>query len=74
MCSKPDDEEQEIYFSGENDNTPITSSTQTLDLLALHLPPEKLVPYLVSKRIVYVSIFNEFYISIINILFINECS
>ncbi|OXU25360.1 hypothetical protein TSAR_005639 [Trichomalopsis sarcophagae] len=48
MCSKPDDEEQEIYFSGENDNTPITSSTQTLDLLALHLPPEKLVPYMLK--------------------------
>ncbi|KAJ8668090.1 hypothetical protein QAD02_009753 [Eretmocerus hayati] len=48
MCVQPDDETQEVYFSGENDNTPITSATQTLDLLALHLPPEKLVPYLLQ--------------------------
>lgn len=48
MCNKPDDEDQEVYFTGEHDNTPITSATQTLDLLALHLPPEKLVPYLVN--------------------------
>ncbi|XP_058803486.1 importin-4-like [Phymastichus coffea] len=48
MCSKPDDENQEVYFTGEDDNTPITSATQTLDLLALHLPPEKLVPYLLK--------------------------
>jgi hypothetical protein len=52
MCTKPDDENQEIYFTGENDNTPITSATQTLDLLALHLPPEKLLPYLVYIKII----------------------
>ena len=53
MRIKPDNENQEIYFTGEDDNTPITSATQTLDLLALHLPPEKLIPHLVnisSKR------------------------
>ncbi|XP_011501436.1 PREDICTED: importin-4-like [Ceratosolen solmsi marchali] len=48
MCTQPDDENQEIYFTGKNDNSPITSATQTLDLLALHLPPEKLLPHLLK--------------------------
>lgn len=48
MSSRPDDDNEEVYFSGENeDNTPITCATQTLDTLALHLPPEKLIPHLV---------------------------
>ncbi|KAK2578828.1 hypothetical protein KPH14_002445 [Odynerus spinipes] len=47
MSSRPDDDNEEVYFSGENeDNTPITCATQTLDILALHLPPEKLIPHL----------------------------
>ncbi|KAG7189765.1 hypothetical protein KM043_017429 [Ampulex compressa] len=47
MSTRPDNDNDEIYFSGENeDNTPITCATQTLDLLALHLPPEKLIPHL----------------------------
>lgn len=47
MKIKPEDENLEIYFTDEDDNTPVTSAAQTLDLLALHLPPEKIVPYLV---------------------------
>lgn len=48
MSTKPQDDNDEIYFSGDNeDSTPVTCATQTLDLLALHLPPEKLIPYLV---------------------------
>ncbi|XP_066592125.1 importin-4-like [Prorops nasuta] len=46
MSTKPEDENEEVYFSGDNeDNTPLTCATQTLDLLALHLPPEKLIPH-----------------------------
>ncbi|KAK1123971.1 hypothetical protein K0M31_006999 [Melipona bicolor] len=49
MSTKPQDDNDEIYFSGDNeDNTPITCATQTLDLLALHLPPEKLIPHLLQ--------------------------
>lgn len=49
MSSRPDDEDEEVYFNDDNeDQTPMTCATQTLDLLALHLPPDKLVPYLLN--------------------------
>ncbi|XP_011860165.1 PREDICTED: importin-4-like [Vollenhovia emeryi] len=44
MMNKPDDDDD--YSNVENDNTVLTSVTQTLDLLAMHLPPEKLIPHL----------------------------
>lgn len=50
MMSKPDDDDD--YSNAENDNTVLTSATQTLDLLAMHLPPEKLIPHLVSFRVI----------------------
>lgn len=50
MMSKPDDDDD--YSNAENENTVLTSATQTLDLLAMHLPPEKLIPHLVSFRII----------------------
>ncbi|XP_014468024.1 PREDICTED: importin-4-like [Dinoponera quadriceps] len=47
MTIRPDNDGDDDYISGENDNdTPITAATQTLDLLALHLPPEKLIPHM----------------------------
>lgn len=47
ISSRPDDEEEEIYFNGDNDDkTPMTCATQTLDALALYLPPDKLIPHL----------------------------
>jgi len=49
MMSKPDDDDD--YSNAENENTVLTSATQTLDLLAMHLPPEKLIPHLVSFEI-----------------------
>lgn len=49
MTTRPDDDGEED-INGESDNTPITAATQTLDLLALHLPPEKLIPHLVSLK------------------------
>ncbi|XP_060832672.1 importin-4-like [Bombus pascuorum] len=49
MSSRPEDDNDEVYFSGDNDdNTPVTCATQTLDLLALNLPPEKLIPQLLQ--------------------------
>lgn len=54
MTIRPDNDGDDDYISGENDNnTPITAATQTLDLLALHLPPEKLIPHMVSLKIIY---------------------
>ncbi|KAG8238815.1 hypothetical protein J437_LFUL010529 [Ladona fulva] len=47
MSFPPEDEDHEDYFAEETEgNTPMTCATQTLDVLALHLPPEKLVPSL----------------------------
>lgn len=53
MITRPDIDSDDDYTNTENDNTALTSSTQTLDLLALHLPPEKLLPHLVSFTVVY---------------------
>lgn len=47
MAQKPEDDVNEEYFLGDPDQfTPITIATQTLDLIALNVPPEKVVPYL----------------------------
>ncbi|XP_076287223.1 importin-4 [Lasioglossum baleicum] len=39
-------DEDEDYFTDNEDNEPVTCAAQVLNLLALHLPPEKLVPQL----------------------------
>ncbi|XP_030751473.1 importin-4-like [Sitophilus oryzae] len=50
MAQQPDDEGNEEYFLGDPDQyTSITVATQTLDLIALHIPAEKVVPYLLTK-------------------------
>nr|XP_033340225.1 importin-4-like [Megalopta genalis] len=46
MSTRSEDDEDEVYFTDNEDNTPVTCATQVLDLLALHLPPEKLIPQL----------------------------
>lgn len=44
-----DDNDDEEYFVGSDDNTtPKTAATQTMDLLALNIPPEKLIPPLLT--------------------------
>ncbi|XP_046413500.1 importin-4-like isoform X1 [Neodiprion fabricii] len=49
MAEPPTDESDEAYFCDNvDDSTPMTCATQTLDLLALHLPPEKLIPYVLQ--------------------------
>ncbi|XP_049818951.1 importin-4-like isoform X2 [Aethina tumida] len=50
MGQQPDNEACEDYFMGDPDQfTSITVATQTLDLIALHMPAEKVVPYLLTK-------------------------
>lgn len=50
MAQQPEDEGNEEYFLGDPDQfTSITVATQTLDLIALHIPAEKVVPYLLTK-------------------------
>lgn len=49
MCLKPDDDGDEEYFTGDPDSSnPMTCATQTLDLLALHIAADKLIPPVVS--------------------------
>ncbi|KAJ6642756.1 Importin-4, partial [Pseudolycoriella hygida] len=46
-----DDEEsdgEDDYFTGNENSNPRTTATQTMDLLALHVPPEKLIPPLLQ--------------------------
>lgn len=51
--TRPGNDSDDDYINTESENTVLTSSTQTLDLLALHLPPEKLLPHLVSFEVIY---------------------
>ncbi|XP_067002902.2 importin-4 [Anabrus simplex] len=49
MCLPPENEDQEEYFTDDaSANSPMTCATQTLDILALHLPPDKLLPPLLQ--------------------------
>lgn len=49
MATKPEgDEDDEEYFLGEDSSNPMTTATQTMDLLALNVPPEKLIPPLLQ--------------------------
>lgn len=50
MAQKADEDGEEEYFLGESDQySTITIATQTLDLVALHTPADKVVPYLLTK-------------------------
>lgn len=50
MAQKPEDDVHEEYFMGDPDQyTSTTIATQTLDLIALHIPAEKVVPYLLTR-------------------------
>lgn len=39
---------EDDYFAGNDNCNPRTTATQTMDLLALHVPPEKLIPPLLQ--------------------------
>lgn len=39
---------EEDYFTGNENSNPRTTATQTMDLLALNVPPEKLIPPLLQ--------------------------
>lgn len=43
-----DDLNEEQYFVNSDESSPRTTATQTMDLLALHVPPEKLLPPLLA--------------------------
>jgi len=48
MSVRPEYDDSEEYFTEDADaSTPMTCATETLDILALHLPPDKLLPPLV---------------------------
>ena len=50
MSTASDDtgDEQEEYFGSNEVSTPMTCATQTLDVLALNIPPKNLIPPLLS--------------------------
>ncbi|XP_061389190.1 importin-4-like [Musca vetustissima] len=49
MATEPEgDDDDEEYFLGEDSSNPMTTATQTMDLLALNVPPEKLIPPLLQ--------------------------
>ncbi|XP_036345466.1 LOW QUALITY PROTEIN: importin-4-like [Rhagoletis pomonella] len=49
MATEPENEDDdEEYFLGEDNSNPMTTATQTMDLLALSVPPEKLIPPLLQ--------------------------
>uniref|UniRef100_A0A6M2DTC3 Putative karyopherin importin beta 3 n=1 Tax=Xenopsylla cheopis TaxID=163159 RepID=A0A6M2DTC3_XENCH len=49
MSSPSVDDSDEDYFVDDADNAnPLTCATQTMDSLALHLPPEKLLPHILN--------------------------
>uniref|UniRef100_A0A1I8NQF8 Importin N-terminal domain-containing protein n=1 Tax=Stomoxys calcitrans TaxID=35570 RepID=A0A1I8NQF8_STOCA len=48
MATEAQDDDDEDYFLGEDSSNPMTTATQTMDLLALNVPPEKLIPPLLQ--------------------------
>uniref|UniRef100_A0A1A9UP14 26S proteasome non-ATPase regulatory subunit 5 n=1 Tax=Glossina austeni TaxID=7395 RepID=A0A1A9UP14_GLOAU len=45
MATEPESgDDDEEYFLGEDNSNPMTTATQTMDLMALNVPPEKLIP------------------------------
>lgn len=43
-----DSDAEDDYFTGNENSNPRTTATQAMDLLALHIPPEKLIPPLLQ--------------------------
>lgn len=48
MATSAGEDDDEEYFVDEEETSPRTTATQTMDLLALHIPPEKLLPPLLA--------------------------
>ncbi|XP_063703113.1 importin-4-like [Culicoides brevitarsis] len=50
LMSSPveDDDEEEEYFGSNEVSTPMTCATQTMDVLALNVPPKQLIPSLLA--------------------------
>ncbi|XP_018320441.1 importin-4 isoform X2 [Agrilus planipennis] len=52
MAQKPEDESEanEDYYQGDPDEyTATTIASQTLDLIALHVPPDKVIPFILTR-------------------------
>ncbi|XP_017781860.1 PREDICTED: importin-4-like [Nicrophorus vespilloides] len=50
MAHQPEDDINEEYFEGDPDQfTSTTVAAQTLDLIALYVPPEKVVPFILTR-------------------------
>ncbi|XP_034480833.1 importin-4-like isoform X2 [Drosophila innubila] len=48
MCCETELDDADEIFLGENTNNPVSAATQTLDLIALNIAPEKLIPPLLQ--------------------------
>lgn len=49
LSTPPEDENEEIYFSADKDeDTAVTCASEVLDVLALNLNPDKLIPHLLK--------------------------
>ncbi|EDV40456.1 uncharacterized protein Dana_GF23922, isoform A [Drosophila ananassae] len=48
MCCSPTGDDDDDYFANDGGSNPVTASSQTLDILALHMSPEKLIPPLLQ--------------------------
>ncbi|KAH8378857.1 hypothetical protein KR009_001783 [Drosophila setifemur] len=48
MCSEVSSDEDEDFFASDGTNNPVTAATQTLDMMALNMSPEKLIPPLLQ--------------------------
>lgn len=61
MCEPPEEEDEndEDYFGDDDDDSsPTTNAAQTLDVLALSLPPEKLITHVVILKIIFKSLYS----------------
>lgn len=56
MINRPENDIDDDYTNnGDSDNTISASATQTLDMLAMYLPPEKLIPHLVRNNLLIIN-------------------
>jgi hypothetical protein len=74
LMSTPADtpEEDEDYVSAQESNNPGTIASQTMDILALCLPPDKLIPLLVRTLLLIINLFLTFCLAF-SYYFIQSC-
>jgi hypothetical protein len=57
VMTMPPENDADDDINGEDENTILIWATQTLDLLALHLPPEILIAHLVRQSSFFIIYF-----------------